>query len=61
MPIKLTMTFDVQGPDATLLAAARNALALLQNIQAQTEQDPDAMPWPEIDALELAIAEAEGL
>ncbi len=42
----------------TLLAAARDALLLLQSVQEQTEEHADAMPWPEIDNLELAIREA---
>jgi len=41
-----------------LLAAAKDALLLLQSVQEQTEHDPDAMPWPEIDNLEQAIREA---
>jgi hypothetical protein len=42
----------------TLLAAAKDALLLLQSVQEQEEHDPDAMPWPEIDSLEQAIREA---
>ena len=41
----------------TLLAAAKDALLLLQSVQEQTDH-PDAMPWPEIDNLEQAIREA---
>lgn len=37
-----------------LLATAQEALALLKNIQAKTEE-PLAMPWPEIQRLETMI------
>lgn len=49
-----------EGEEAwpTLLAAAKDALLLLQSIQEQIEHY-DAMPWPEIDALELAIRKAD--
>jgi hypothetical protein len=40
--------------------AAADALALLQRIQAETDPEPMMMPWPEIDALDQAIAAAEG-
>lgn len=42
----------------SLLAAAKDALLLLQSVQA-LEEHPDAMPWPEIDNLEQAIRSAE--
>ena len=42
----------------TLLSAAKDALLLLQSVQEQTEEHADAMPWLEIDNLELAIREA---
>lgn len=43
----------------TLLAAAKDALQILQSVQAENELNPDAMPWPEIDNLEQAIRSAE--
>ena len=40
-----------------LLKAASAALVLLHSIQEQTEGAHN-MPWPEIDALEMAVTEA---
>ena len=42
---------------ADLLKAASAALVLLHSIQEQTEGAHN-MPWPEIDALEQAVTEA---
>lgn len=43
-----------------LLEACKDALAQLRHIQLELENDPNAMPWPEADKLDMVIAKAEG-
>ena len=50
----------LKAVNAELLEACKDALAQLRHIQLELENDPSAMPWPEADKLDLAIARAEG-